>query len=156
MYTLDDIQYNIKEKEKMHIIMDYDGVISSLNSSYSTELYNPLYKRIFENFAKKEFIVFTVLINKKDKKFKPKSIYKNTALEYADIAEFKEVADSLLENEYVPIYFGNDKDLVKFFKKNKLFSVGIGVDEKSKKSYSVNLSKDAFIKFLTETNNVYL
>jgi len=157
MHQLEDIQYNIKEKEKMHIIMDYEGVISSLNSSYSTELFNPLYKRIFENFAKKEFVNFTVLINKKDKKFKPKSIYKNTALLYADIAEFKETLESLItDNEYQPIYFGYEKEVVKFFKKNKLFSIGIAVEEKAKKSYAVNLSKDGFIKFLTETNNVYL
>lgn len=34
MKTLSDIQYNIKEKEKMHIVVDYEGVISILNSSY--------------------------------------------------------------------------------------------------------------------------
>ena len=93
MKNLQDIQYNMKEKEKTHIIMDYEGVISVLNSSYSSELFSPIYKRIFENFAKKEYVNFTILINKKDKKFKPKSIYKNTNLEYADITEFKETLD---------------------------------------------------------------
>lgn len=157
MKKLEDIQYNIKEKNKMHIIMDYEGVISSLNSSYSTELFNPLYKRIFENFAKKEFINFTVLINKKDKKFKPKSIYKNTNLLYEDITEFKENLDNLISNdEYDLLYMGSEKDIVKFFKKNKLFLIGIEPEEKMKKSYTLWLSKDSFIKFLTETNNVFL
>lgn len=68
MNSLQDIQYNIQEKEKMHIIMDYEGVISMLNGSYNTELFNPLYKRIFENFAKKEFVDFTILIDKKRQK----------------------------------------------------------------------------------------
>jgi len=156
MKNLQDIQYNMKEKEKTHIIMDYEGVISVLNSSYSSELFSPIYKRIFENFAKKEYVNFTILINKKDKKFKPKSIYKNTNLEYADITEFKETLDTILESEYDFVYFGNDKEIVKFFKKNKLFSVGIEPEEKMKKNYSTWLSKDTFIKFLTETNNVYL
>lgn len=156
MKNLDDIQYNIKEKEKMHIIMDYEGVISTLNSSYSTELFSPIYKRIFENFAKKEFINFTVLIDKKDKKFKPKSIYKNSNLLYADIKEFKENLETLLDDEYEAVYIGSEKEIVKFFKKNKLFSIGVEPEEKMKKSYTLWLSKDSFIKFLTETNNVFL
>lgn len=156
MNTLQDIQYNIQEKEKMHIIMDYEGVISLLNGSYSTELFNPLYKRIFENFAKKEFVDFTILIDKKDKKFKPKSIYKNTNLNYADTKEFKESLETLADSEFEPLYIGNEKDIVKFFKKNKMFSIGIEPEEKMKKSYTLWLSKDSFIKFLTETNNVYL
>lgn len=156
MNTLQDIQYNIQEKEKMHIIMDYEGVISMLNGSYNTELFNPLYKRIFENFAKKEFVDFTILIDKKDKKFKPKSIYKNTNLNYADIKEFKESLETLADSEFEPLYIGNDKDIVKFFKKNKMFLIGIEPEEKMKKSYTLWLSKDSFIKFLTETNNVYL
>lgn len=156
MNSLQDIQYNIQEKEKMHIIMDYEGVISMLNGSYNTELFNPLYKRIFENFAKKEFVDFTILIDKKDKKFKPKSIYKNTNLNYADIKEFKESLETLADSEFEPLYIGNDKDIVKFFKKNKMFLIGIEPEEKMKKSYTLWLSKDSFIKFLTETNNVYL
>ncbi len=156
MNNLQDIQYNIKEKEKMHIIMDYDGVISSLNSSYSSDLFNPLYKRIFENFAKKDFITFTVLIDKKDKRFRPKSIYKNSNIQYADIEDFKTTLESLTDSAYDVVYFGNDKDIVSFFKKNKLFSIGIDPDEKKKKKYTMWLSKDSFIKFLTETNNVYL
>jgi hypothetical protein len=156
MKTLQDIQYNIKEREKMHIIMDYEGVISILNSSYSTDLINPMYKRIFENFARKEKIQFTVLIDKKDKKFKPKSIYKNTNILYEDTEEFKEGIENLIDAEFEPVYFGSNKDIVMFFKKNKLFSVGIEPDEKSKKKYTLWLSKDTFIKFLTETNNVYL
>lgn len=156
MKNLEDIQYNIKEKEKMHIIMDYEGVISILNSSYSTDLFSPIYKRIFENFAKKDFVNFTVLIDKKDKRFKPKSIYKNTNLLYADIKEFKESLEEIIQTEFEPLYIGLDKDIVKYFKKNKLFSIGIEPDEKMKKSYTLWLSKDSFIKFLTETNNVYL
>ena len=156
MKNLQDIQYNIKEKEKMHIIMDYEDVITSLNSSYSTELFSPIYKRIFENFAKKEFVIFTILINKKDKKFKPKSIYKNTNLEYADIKEFEENLESLLQGEHEPVYIGNDKKIISFFKKNKLILIGIDPEEKMKKKYTIWLSKDSFIKFLTETNNVYL
>ncbi len=54
------------------------------------------------------------------------------------------------------MYIGLDKDIVKFFKKNKMFSIGIEPEEKMKKSYTLWLSKDSFIKFLTETNNVYL
>ena len=156
MKTLNDIQYNIKEKEKMHIVVDYDGVISILNSSYSTDLFSPIYKRIFENFAKKDFVNFTVLIDKKDKKFRPKSIYKNTNLQYEDIKEFKENLETLGDPEFEPLYIGLDKDIVKFFKKNKMFSIGIEPEEKMKKSYTLWLSKDSFIKFLTETNNVYL
>lgn len=156
MKTLSDIQYNIKEKEKMHIVVDYEGVISILNSSYSTDLFSPIYKRIFENFAKKEFVNFTVLIDKKDKKFRPKSIYKNTNLQYEDIKEFKENLETLGDSEFEPLYIGLDKDIVKFFKKNKMFSIGIDPEEKMKKSYTLWLSKDSFIKFLTETNNVYL
>lgn len=156
MNSLQDIQYNIKEKEKMHIIVDYDGVISILNSSYSTDLFSPIYKRIFENFAKKDFITFTVLINKKDKRFKPKSIYKNTNLQYADIEEFKAQIETLKESEFEPLYIGSEKDIVKFFKQNKMFLIGIEPEEKQKKSYTLWLSKDSFIKFLTETNNVYL
>ena len=135
MKNLEDIQYNIKEKEKMHIIMDYEGVISILNSSYSTDLFSPIYKRIFENFAKKDFVNFTVLIDKKDKRFKPKSIYKNTNLLYADIKEFKESLEEIIQTEFEPLYIGLDKDIVKYFKKNKLFSIGIEPDEKMKKSY---------------------
>ena len=156
MNSLQDIQYNIKEKEKMHIIIDYDGVISILNSSYGTELFSPIYKRIFENFAKKDFVDFTILIDKKDKRFKPKSIYKNTNLNYADIKEFKETIETLAESEFEPLYIGADKDIVKYFKKNKLFSIGIEPEEKAKKSYTLWLSKDSFVKFLTETNNIYL
>lgn len=156
MNSLQDIQYNIKEREKMHIIVDYDGVVSILNSSYGTELFSPIYKRIFENFAKKEFITFTILINKKDKRFKPKAIYKNTNLQYADIEEFKSQMDALPQSEFEPLYIGADKDIVKFFKQNKMFLIGVEPEEKAKKSYTLWLSKDSFIKFLTETNNIYL
>lgn len=62
----------------------------------------------------------------------------------------------LADSEFEPLYIGNDKDIVKFFKKNKMFLIGIEPEEKMKKSYTLWLSKDSFIKFLTETNNVYL
>ena len=37
MNSLQDIQYNIQEKEKMHIIMDYEGVISMLTGRIYSE-----------------------------------------------------------------------------------------------------------------------
>ena len=156
MKTLQDIQYNIKEKEKMHIIMDFEGVISSLNSSYNTELFSPIYKRIFENFAKKEFINFTILINKKDKKFRSKSIYKNTNLQYEDINIFKENMQELQKTEYEPLYIGLDKDIATFFRENNFMSVCVNPEEDIKKLFTLWLSKESFIKFLTETNNVCL
>lgn len=155
MKTLQDIQYNIKEKEKMYIIIDYETAISILNSSYSTDLYSPIYKRIFENFAKKDFINFTILINKKEKKFKPKSIYKNTNINYIDINEFKN-EEKFIEDGYESVYIGSDEEILKIFKKNKLFSIVIDPSEKVKKICTLWLSKDTYIKFLTETNNIYL
>ena len=145
--NLQDLQDCVRFKDKLHIIID-EEVIKSLNSSYSEDLFSPIYKRIFENFAKKEKINITVLLNKKIKGFSKSEIH--------FVLKTKFVPEELLENtEYRNIYIGYEKAYLKLFK--KIVTVGVGItDEKLRKQYKILVSRGQFELFLTETNNLYL
>jgi len=147
--NLQEVQDCVRFKDKLHIIID-EEVIKSLNSSYSEDLFSPIYKRIFENFAKKEKINVTVLLNKKIKGF--------SKSEMNLVLKTKFVPEELIEDsEYQKIYIGYEKTYLKLFKKTEIATVGVGVtEEKLRKQYKILVSKGQFELFLTETNNLYL
>ena len=147
--NLQELQDCIRLKDKLHIIID-EEVIKSLNSSYSEDLFSPVFKRIFENFAKKEKIVLTVLLNKKIKGFS------KSEMKFVLKSKFK--PEEIIEDtEYKKVYIGFEKAYLKLFKKAEITSVGIGVtDEKLRKLYKILITKERFETFLTETNNLYL
>ena len=147
--NLQEVQDCVRFKDKLHIIID-EEVIKSLNSSYSEDLFSPIYKRIFENFAKKEKINVTVLLNKKIKGF--------SKSEMDFVLKTKFVPEELLEDtEYQKIYIGYEKAYLKLFKKTEIATLGVGItEEKLRKQYKILVSKGQFELFLTETNNLYL
>ena len=147
--NLQAVQDCVRFKDKLQIIID-EEVIKSLNSSYSEDLFSPIYKRIFENFAKKEKIRLTVLLNKKIKGFSKSEI--NFILKN----KFKP-EEIITEEEYQTVYIGYEKTYLKLFRKTEISTVGIGItDEKLRKLYKILVTKGQFETFLTETNNLYL
>lgn len=149
MKNLQELQESVRLKDKLNIFIE-EEIIKSLNSSYSEDLFSPIYKRIFENFAKQEKINLTVLINKKLKGFKKS--------EMIFVLKNKFVPEEVLENtEYQQIYIGYDKAIIKLFKKTDVTTIGVSVtDEKLRKLYKILVGKSQFETFLTETNNLYL
>ncbi len=70
MKTLNEIQEKIKNKEKLHIILDYNNRITPYIRTSMSYFFSPMFKRIIENFAKKEFIQISLITDKNIKNFK--------------------------------------------------------------------------------------
>lgn len=149
MKNLDELQLSVRLKDKLNIIIE-EEVIKSLNSAYTEDFFSPVYKRIFENFAKQEKINLTVLVNKKPNGFKKSSII--------FLAKKKFKPQKVTENkEYQHVYIGYNKETVELYKETDVTTVGISVtDDEMRKSYKILAGKSTFETFLTETNNLYL
>ncbi len=70
MKTLKEIQEKIKNKEKLHIILDYNNRITPYIRTSMSYFFSPMFKRIIENFAKKEYIQVSLITDKNIKNFK--------------------------------------------------------------------------------------
>lgn len=149
MKNLQELQLAVRLKDKLNIYVE-EEVIKLLNSAYSEDFFSPVYKRIFENFAKQEKINLTVLVNKKPNGFKKSAIIFLTKKKFRP--------EEIIENkEYQHIYIGYNKETVEFYKETDVTTVGISVtEEQLRKSYKILVSKSTFETFLTETNNLYL
>jgi len=104
MNTVTNIQDSIKNKEKIHFIFDYDGLITPYMRTSASLFFSPMFKRVIENFAKKEFINVSLLTNKRIKTFKKEcsisseniSIYGNFGAE----KEINSIQSYNLDEEY--------------------------------------------------------
>ncbi|MDD3237625.1 MAG: trehalose-phosphatase [Candidatus Gastranaerophilales bacterium] len=70
MNSLDNLQEKIKDKDKLVLVIDYDSDITPLRPELNPPLLNSIFKRILENFAKKEYINIVLITNKKIDEFK--------------------------------------------------------------------------------------
>ena len=149
MKNLDELQLSVRLKDKLNIIIE-EEVIKSLNSAYTEDFFSPVYKRIFENFAKQEKINLTVLVSKKPNGFKKSSII--------FLAKKKFKPQKVTENkEYQHVYIGYNKEITELYRETDVTTVGISVaDDEMRKSYKILAGKSTFETFLTETNNLYL
>lgn len=149
MKNLQELQLSVRSKEKLNIFIE-EEVIKLLNSAYSEDFFSPVYKRIFENFAKQEKINLTVLVNKKPNGFR------KSAIIFLPKKKFK--PEKIIENtEYQQVYIGYNAEIIELYKQTEITTVGISVtEEQLRKSYKILAGKSTFETFLTETNNLYL
>ncbi len=73
MKNLKCIEGKIKDKDKLVIIIDYDGIITQFRPETNSIMFNSMFKRILQNFAKKEYIKVKIITDKKISDFKKTS-----------------------------------------------------------------------------------
>ncbi len=123
MKSLEDIREKIVNKDKIHLILDYDNRITPYIRTSNSYFFSPTFKRITENLARKEFITVSIITDKNIKNFKAEfpvdtenvDLYGvlGTEVEIQNNKENK--ADDTIKKELKKIYNG----LVKTFAENK-------------------------------------
>ena len=123
MKALEEFREKIINKEKIHLIIDYNNRISPYIRTSTSYFFSPTFKRIIENLAKKEFITVSILTDQNIKNFKSEfpvstdniDLYGVLGAE-VEIQNNKEIkADNSIKKELKKIY----NNLVKEFSENK-------------------------------------
>jgi len=158
MKNIQDVQYFVKYKAPLCLIFDYEGVLSSYAKTFSADNFNPMIKRVLENYAKKAYIKVVILIKGNDKKIIKKLKMSAKNLEFLSPEKF-EVAD-LYENmdeKMKIVYFGDDISVVEKIKEKDGVVVCIDyTDENVKKQANFLITANKLEEFIIQTNNLYL
>lgn len=123
MKSLEEIREKIVNKDKIHLILDYDNRITPYIRTSNSYFFSPTFKRIIENLARKEFITVSILTDKNIKNFKTEFPIDTTNVDLygalgveVEIQNNKEnKADDSLKKELKKIY----NALSKTFAENK-------------------------------------
>lgn len=158
MKSIQDVQYRVKYKAPLCLIFDYEGVLSSYAKTFSAESFNPMIKRVLENYAKKDYIKVVILIKEEDKKIlkKLKMSAKNLEFEAPENLEM-EVLYKNMDEKMRLVYFGEEPSVIKKMKQNE--GTIVCVDSRGK---DCNKKADFFVtqgqleEFIIQTNNLYL
>lgn len=158
MKNIQDIQSFVKYKAPICLIFDYEGVLSSYANTFSTDNFNPMMKRVLENYAKKSYIKVVILIRGNDKKFikKLKMSAKNLEFYSPEKLEIEDLYENM-DAKMKIVYFGDDISVVEKIKEKDGVLVCVDyTDEKVKKQASFSITSSKLEEFIIQTNNLYL
>ncbi len=134
MKNFNCLEEKIKNKSNLSIILDYDGVITTITPEMNSSLFNPIFKRILENFAKKDYLKMNIISDKKVCDFKKSFDIKKTNIkifgiygcEVEHLEEHKSSSDdnqcNIMNNFYTDLK-KKCKDLERIIIENKKYSV---------------------------------
>lgn len=172
MKNIEDLEKKFKAKNDILLILDYHGTITSTEPRVNSPLSNTTFKRVLENFARKEYIKIVIITDRTISAFKKEF---GISLEEIDIygvsndefqnekgASFKKeeqiIDDVFAQNKkYNVIYAGDDKTLISKVKELGGNAIGIlPLCPKGEKLVDFCVSQNKFEEFLITANNLYL
>ncbi len=172
MKNIEDLERRFKRKDNVILIFDYNGTITSIEPKMNSPLANTTFKRVLENFARKEYIKVIIITDRQIDEFKKEFGLGSSAIDIYGFSnnEFcnesgasyaKEeniIADVAAKNsEYEIIYMGDDKTLIAKTKELNGLAVGIlPLCKDGEKLVDFSLSQNKFEEFLLTANNLYL
>ncbi|MDD3766502.1 MAG: hypothetical protein PHF89_04850 [Eubacteriales bacterium] len=158
MKNIQDVQNFIGNKSHVCLLFDYEGVLSSYSHTFSADSFNPMMKRVLENYAKKEYIKVVILLPEKNKKILKKLKMNADNLEFCPMQELD--IPSLYNNmneKMRLVYFGNNLSVATKIKEAGGTVVCIeSISEEVKALMNFSVTKGRLEEFIMHTNNLYL
>src|SRR5574344_3029070 len=124
MNIIENIQENLKNKIKTCFIIDYNEILSDYTKNFSDTNFNPMAKRILENFGKKKYIQVIILGEKNDLKVLKKVKFSAPDLDFFDNETFLKKFNKINKKSEV-IYFGCQEIVGNIIKQNDGKFIGI-------------------------------
>ncbi len=172
MKNINDFEEKFKKRSNTLLILDYNGKVSSTEPKMNSPLSNTRFKRVMENFARKDSLKVAIITNKEINKFKKEygfdvneiNIYGLSKGELKNEegstfeSEEKIIADIVASNpDYEVIYVGDDKILISKTKQLGGSAIGIlPLCAKGKKNVDFTVSQNKFEETLITINNLYI
>lgn len=158
MKNIQDIQNLIGNKDHICLLFDYEGVLSSYSRTFSAESFNPMIKRVLENYAKKEHIKIVILLPEKNKKILKKLKINAENMEFYPIAELDVAALYNNMNDKMRIvYFGNNLEVAQKLKDANGVVIAVDfISDELKALMNFSMTKNRLEEFIIHTNNLYL
>lgn len=160
-----------KNKTNILLVLDYNGTIAPTEPKINSPLSNTTFKRVLENFSRKNYIKIVIITDRSIKEFKNEfgvnfneiNIYglsdKNFQNEASQLFTKKEdiILDIIDANpSYKIIYAGDDKLLIKKTKKLNGYTIGIlPLCAEGEKLVDFSISQNKFEESLITINNLY-
>ena len=172
MKNIEDLEKKLKTKASISMVLDYNGTVTSTEPKINSPFSNTIFKRVLENFARKDYIKIIVITGRKISDFREEfgiSLEEIDIYGYSDnkfhnddgtsFAKKEAILDEVLAKNpyYDVIYIGDDKSLIGKTKKLEGSSIGIlPLCEAGEKLVDFSISQNKFEEFLITANNLYL
>lgn len=172
MKNISDFEEIFKNKINTLIVLDYNGTIASTEPKINSPLANTTFKRVLENFSRKNYIKIAIITDRQITEFKNEF---GISLKEIDIYGFsknnfqnedgktfvkkEEILTDTINNNPSDtiIYIGDDKSLIKKTKDLGGYAIGIlPLCDKGEKLVDFSISQNRFEETLINTNNLYL
>lgn len=172
MKNIDDLEKKFKSKANILMVLDYDGTVTSTEPRINSPFSNAIFKRVVENFARKDYIKMVMVTNRKISDFRKEFEIESDTIEIyghlddkfcnesgVSFAKKEDIMDEVFAQnaEYNIIYAGDDKLLMSKTKEMEGNTVGIlPLCKEGEKLVDFSISQNTFEDFLITTHNVYL
>lgn len=161
-----------KNKTNILLVLDYNGTIAPTEPKINSPLSNTTFKRVLDNFSRKNYLKIAIITDRSIKEFKNEfgidlkdiDVYgllnNNFQNEEGKIYIKKEdIITEIIKNNHSAkfIYAGDDKILIKKIKEFNGHAIGIlPLCDKGKKLVDFSISQNKFEESLITINNLYL
>ncbi len=172
MKNIADFEKRFKDKANILMVLDYNGTITSIEPKLNSPLSNTKFKRVLENFVRKDYIKIIIITDRQIKEFKNEFGINSEKIDIYGFFDnrFKNesgkeiikkeniIAEIIAENpENEVIYVGDDKQLIAKIKQLKGYAIGIlPLCTKGEKLVDFAISQNKFEESLITANNLYL
>src|SRR5574344_906840 len=161
-----------KVKTNILLVLDYNGTIAPTEPKINSPLSNTIFKRVLENFSRKNYVKLVIITDRTIKEFKNEfridlndiAVYglldNKFQSEEGKIFKKKEaIIKEIIENNpsYKFIYAGDDKVLIQKTTESNALAIGIlPLCDKGEKLVDFSISQNKFEESLITINNLYL
>ncbi len=172
MNNISHFEELFKYKTEVLLILDYNGTIAPTEPKLNSPLSNTTFKRVLENFSRKEYVKIAIITDRSIKEFKKEfkiDLKEIDVYGYSDkkfqneegktYTKKEELLEEIVQNNpsFKSIYAGDDKTLIKKTKELNGFAIGIRpLCKKGEKLVDVSISQNRFEESLITINNLYL
>lgn len=172
MKNIEDLEKKLKNKADILMVLDYNGTITPTEPKINSPFSNTIFKRVLENFARKDYIKIVAITGREISEFKEEfglsseeiSIYGCSDNKFYDehgasYAKKENIIDETFAKnpEYDVIYIGDDKLLIARTKELKGNTMGIPpLCKEGEELVDFSVPQSKFEDFLIMAHNLYL
>lgn len=172
MKNIEDLEKKLKNKADILMVLDYDGTIASTEPKINSPFSNTIFKRVLENFARKDYIKIVVITGREISEFKEEfglsleeiniygcsnnKFYNEHGVSYTKKENI--IDEAFAQNpEYEVIYIGDDKSLIARTKELKGSAMGIPpLCKEGEELVDFSVPQNKFEDFFIMAHNLYL
>lgn len=172
MKKIADFENKFKNKTNIILILDYNGTIAPTEPTRNSPLSNTIFKRVLENFSRKNYLKVAIITDRAIKDFKKEfdlnlteiDIYGFSKKDFQDsegrtYTKKEDIISNISDNNtsFDLIYAGDDKAVMKKTKELGGYAIGIlPLCDNGAKLADFPISQNKFEESLITINNLYL